>query len=170
MTGEEITLSPNQLAFIALTNEYCQTLESVAGNNRNDFVDKMTQLLPRIYISANDMDMNVMTDAYLEPSLTENDYDKVRNAVASVMADEDVYLEVFLEDMKYSDTPISSSVSENLADLYQEFYNLLHCVEYATTEDQNDLLGLCYENFTDYWGQTLVNVLRSLHHIRFTAL
>ena len=41
------------------------------------------------------------------------------------MAEEDIYLEVFLEDMKYSDTPISASVSENLADLYQEFFNLI---------------------------------------------
>ena len=86
------------------------------------------------------------------------------------MADEDVYLEVFLDDMKYSDTPISSTVSENLSDLYQEFFNLIHAVEYPTSDDQSDLLGLCYENFTDYWGQTLCNVLRALHNIRYTAV
>ncbi len=168
--SENNKLSPNELAFIALTNEFCQTVEAVMDHDRSTFVTTMVKLLPRIYITANDLDMNAMTNAYIEPALKETQYEQARSAIAQVMADEDVYLEVFLDDMKYSDTPISSTVSENLSDLYQEFFNLIHAVEYATSDDQSDLLGLCYENFTDYWGQTLCNVLRALHNIRYTAV
>lgn len=167
MNETENTLTPNELAFIALTNEYCQAVETADQSDRKQFVDTMTKLLPRIYISASDLDMNVMTDTYIAPSLDEETYNHVRQAIARLMADEDVYLEVFLDDMKYSDTPISATVSENLADLYQEFYNLVQAVQYATSDDQSDLLGLCYENFTDYWGQTLCNVMRALHGMRF---
>jgi hypothetical protein len=81
------------------------------------------------------------------------------------MGETDVYLEVFEEDMKYSDTPIAVTVSENLADLYQEFFNLVYSVKDADTEAQTQLLHLCKENFKDYWGQTLCNVMRALHAI-----
>ena len=168
--NENNKLSPNELAFIALTNEYCQTIERIHDYDRNTFVATMVKLLPRIFITADDLEMNVMTDAYIEPALKETQYEQVRQAIAQVMADEDVYLEVFLDDMKYSDTPISAMVSENLADLYQEFYNMVQAVQYASSDDQSDVVGLCYENFTDYWGQTLCNVLRALHHIKYTAI
>ncbi|MBO7610149.1 MAG: DUF5063 domain-containing protein [Muribaculaceae bacterium] len=171
MSENDIKLEPNELAFIALTNEYCQTIEKAAeGIDRDTFVKTMTKLLPRIYISANDIDMNPMANVYIDSALDETAYEQIRDTISQVMADEDIYLEVFLDDMKYSDTPISASISENLADLYQEFYNLVNAVQYATTSDQSDLLGLCYENFTDYWGQTLVNVLRALHNVRYTAI
>ena len=166
----ENKLSPNELAFIALTNEYCQAIESAADHDRDSLVGAMTKLLPRIYITASDLDMNVMTETFITSSLDEGAYDQVRDTLAQIMADEDVYLEVFLDDMKYSDTPISATVSENLADLYQEFYNLVQAVQYATSEDQSALIGLCYANFSDYWGQTLVNVLRALHNIKYTSI
>lgn len=167
--NESNKLTPNELAFIALTNEYCQAIESALDHDRDHLVSTMVKLLPRIYITANDLSLNAMTDSYIEPALRETQYEQVRGALAQVMADEDVYLEVFLDNMKYSDTPISASVSENLADLYQEFYNLVNAVQYASSDDQSDVLGLCYENFTDYWGQTLCNVMRALHTIYYNV-
>ena len=167
--NESNKLSPNELAFIALTNEYCQVIETVLDHDRGHLVSTMVKLLPRIYITANDLSLNAMTDSYIEPALRETQYEQVLNVLSQVMADEDVYLEVFLDNMKYSDTPISATVSENLADLYQEFYNLIHAVQYASSDDQSDILGLCYENFTDYWGQTLCNVMRALHTIYYNV-
>lgn len=170
MTDNETKLHPNELAFIALINEYCQMVETASqGTTCSAFVTTMTKLLPRIYISASDLDMNVMTGTEITPALDESTYDQVRQAMAQLLAEDDVYLEVFLADMKYSDTPIAASIAENLADLYQEFYNVLSSIRYATTSDQADMLGLCYENFTDYWGQTLLNVLRALHNIKYTS-
>ena len=29
-------------------------------------------------------------------------------------------------------------------------------------------LYICYENFVSYWGQQLVNVLRALHHVKYS--
>ena len=170
MVDNETKLQPNELAFIALINEYCQAVETtLQGATCNAFATTMTKLLPRIYICASDLDMNVMTGTSITPALDENTYDQVRQAIAQVMAQDDIYLEVFLADMKYSDTPIAASIAENLADLYQEFYNLLSSIRYATRSDHSDMLGLCYENFTDYWGQTLLNVLRALHNVKYTS-
>ena len=161
-------LSPNSLAFIALANEYCQTLERLMELERTEFINVMLKLLPRLYIVATDLE-SYDDDYYVDMqfALNEQDYDQLRSLISMVMAPDDVYLEVFEEDMKYSDTPISASVSENLADLYQEFFNLVYSVKDADTDAQMQLLALCKENFKDYWGQTLCNVLRALHSISY---
>ena len=161
-------LSPNSLAFIALTNEYCHAIENVIDTEREQFVAAMLKLLPRIYIAASDLDTDLLYSDYeLVPALEEDVYNQVSGLVSSVMAEEDIYLEVFVEDMKYSDTPIATSVSENLADLYQEFFNFIVSVKDATTEAQQELIGLCKANFRNYWGQTLCNVLRALNTIYY---
>ena len=110
-----------------------------------------------------DLEDDPYADAYIESALEEDVYDMMRGRVAQIMAEEDIYLEVFVEDMKYSDTPISASVSENLADLYQEFFNIIHSVQDALTETQHEMLCQCRLNFVNYWGQTLCNVLRALN-------
>lgn len=157
-------LTPNELAFIALANEYCHAMEkTLEYETRDDFVGKMLRLLPRLYISMNDLEQDPFTDAYIEQALDEDVYDIIRERVAILMADEDTYLEVFVEDMKYSDTPISASISENLADLYQEFFNLIHSVQDALTETQHEMLCQCKINAENYWSQTLCNVLRALN-------
>lgn len=166
-------LSPNALAFIALTNEYCHAIETAQPQepyrplSNLQFVHSMLKLLPRIYIVATDLFDNKgdWTDEFIESSLDENIYDQMRHKLSQIMCDDDVYLETNLDDMQYSDTPVSATISECLADLYQEFYNLVHAVQDIPTELQVNLIDACMYNFREYWGQTLCNVLRAMHTI-----
>lgn len=161
-------LPPNSLTFIALANEYCQTIENIRDFNRNSLVNTMLKLLPRLYIVISDMSHSLdAADVEMQFALDEQTYEHARELLSAVMGENDVYLEVFEEDMKYSDTPIAVTVSENLADLYQEFFNLVYSVKDVDTFAQMQLLALCKDNFKDYWGQTLCNVLRALHAIAY---
>ncbi len=162
-------ISPNSLSFIALTNEFCQAVEHAESATRENFLAVMLKILPRIYIIASDLEHEFsFSDYAIEPYLTENLYNQARDTMSRVLAEEDVYLEVFVEDMKYSDSPIASSISENLADLYQEFYNFIATVKDASTDAQIELIGVCKSNFRNYWGQTLCNVLRAIHSAYYT--
>ncbi|MBQ9466082.1 MAG: DUF5063 domain-containing protein [Muribaculaceae bacterium] len=162
----EQKLTPNSLALIALSVEYCRLMEAAPDSDRDEFVTAMLKLLPRLYISATDIDEPTgFSEYYIDDALDEATYDAVRAGVAALIAEDDVYLEVFLSDMKYSDTPIATSISENLADIYQELYNFVVSVRDATTDVQQELLAQCRDNFVNYWGSTLVNVLRALHQL-----
>ncbi|MBR1882094.1 MAG: DUF5063 domain-containing protein [Muribaculaceae bacterium] len=159
-------LSPNELAFIALANEYCEAIELALNQGEaSALADKMLRMLPRIYIVTSDLPVtdDAWRESYIEPTLTEQRYDSVRDALSAVLAEDDVYLEVMVEDMKYSDTPIATSISENLADLYQEFYNFVNSIADLPTSMQQELVAACVDNFYQYWGQTLCNVTRALH-------
>lgn len=169
MTENNSSLNPNSLAFIALSNEYCHALENIFDyDDRQAFIAEMLRLLPRLYMSASDIKNTDNTDSFIDSYLDENDYDTVRGNVSRMMADEDIYLEVFMDDMKYSDTPIGTSVSENLADIYQPLYNFVATVKDATDDTIAEAIIAIKADFDTYWGQTLCNVLRALHSIYYT--
>lgn len=168
--NDKSKLSPNALAFIGLSNEYCHAVEQAADTEREDFVASMTRLLPRIYISAADLSAeNDMEDVYyIDDSLDEESYDAVRRGIESVLGEDDTYLEVFEEDMKYSDTPIAASVAEGLSDIYQVLFNFLSAVRDSTEDNIVSALILVGEDFRQYWSRPLCNVLRALNHIRYS--
>ena len=83
------------------------------------------------------------------------------------MGEEDVYLDVFIEEMKYSDRPVSAFVSEDIADIYQDVRNFVSVYQYGLTDQMNDALFICKQNFENYWGQKLINVLRPLHSLYY---
>lgn len=166
------TLQPNELAFLALANEYCATMESAREAERDVFVASVLRMLPRIYIAASDLrrDDIAMSDAYVANALDEDYYEAVRMRVAELLGEDDTYLEVFENDMKYSDTPIGASVSEGLADLFQVFYNIVQTARDATPELIAELVPVMRDDFADYWSQTLCNVLRALNKLYYSTL
>ena len=163
---ENSKLAPNSLAFIALSNEFCSAIENAMEFEKDDFVAKMLKMLPRIYMTVTDIDIEESTeDFYALPYLDESVYDSVRSQIATLMGEDDVFLETFEEDMKYSDAPVSATISEDLADVYQQLYNFVASVRDVDTEAINSIIITCKEEFASYWGQTLCNVLRALHSV-----
>lgn len=162
-------LSTNSIAFIGLCNEYCVALEGARDDERSSFVESMLRLLPRIYIAATDLQTGVLDEeeAYIEQALDEDYYDAVRRNVEQLLGPDDVYLEVFEEDMKYSDTPVAASVSEGLADIFQVLFNFISTIRDATDETVALALQAIREDFRTYWSGSLCNVLRALNHIRY---
>lgn len=166
---DNTALNTNTLAFIALCNEYCVAMGQARESEREAFVQSMLRLLPRIYISATDLktDFDPSDEAYLESALEEDYYESVRCSVENLLGPDDVYLEVFEEDMKYSDTPIAASVSEGLADIFQVLYNFVVMVKESPEELVEMAVVAVRDEFESYWGQRLCNVMRALHGINY---
>lgn len=160
---------------IGLANEFCQAMELARETSRTDFVTAMTRLLPRLYMAAADMDNPVAAgeadeaDAYLEQALDEDYYEAVRLAVENLLGPDDVFLETFEEDMKYSDTPIGASIAEGLSDIFQVLFNFTSTVRNAAVENIPAILGAVKEEFETYWSQKLCNVMRPLNHLRYNS-
>lgn len=167
------SLAPNTLAFMALSNEYCHALETVAEKSPDEFVVLMTRLLPRIYMTAADLTRSAVAlgddDACIDRVLDENHYEAVRASVSAAMGGEDVYLEVFEEDMKYSDTPVTASLSEGLTDIFQVLYDFLETVRDAPDEIIDAAVMAVKEDFEAYWSAKLCNVMRPLNALRYSS-
>lgn len=162
-------MESNAIVFVGLCDEYCRELEAAREADRDEFVDRMLRLLPRLYISAFDIapDIYLDQDVYIEQALDEDYYDAVRRNVETLLGPDDVYLEVFEEDMKYSDTPIAASVAEGLADIFQVLYNFINTVRDAPDDLASEALAAVKEDFGSYWSKPLCNVLRALNNIKY---
>ncbi len=168
--AQQKILNNNSLAFIGLCNEYCQAVENAREMDRGDFVAAMLRILPRIYITATDVNVegSLIEDAYIDSHLEEDYYEAVRRNIENLLGPDDTYLEVFEEDMKYSDTPIAASVSEGLADLFQVCYNFLESIKDVPEELIEQGIVAMKEDFEGYWSRILCNVLRPLNQVRYS--
>lgn len=164
-------INTNSIAFIGLCNEFCVAVENTRESTREEFTDRMLRLLPRIYIAATDLTVDTpeYTEPYIDSVLEEDYYDAVRRNMETLFGEDDMYLEVFEEDMKYSDTPVAASISEGLADIFQVLYNFINTAREATDETLVTTLMAVRDDFRAYWSASLCNVLRALNHLKMNS-
>jgi hypothetical protein len=157
------------LEFLTVSVEFCSYTEHVFEKDRQQFVETMQKLLPLLYIKG----IHIPKYEFMEDNGCEDipsyvnfeNYEIVRNNVAVTMGEYDSFLDVFVEDMKYSDSPILSTISENIADIYQDIKNFVCAYKEGNVDIRFNAIALCKENFRNYWGQKLVNVLRAIHEV-----
>lgn len=170
-TGEDIVFSRNTVEFVTVAAEYCAYLEKSNEYSRNEFVDTLLKLLPLLYLKAQMLpEAEKISEDDLEDFVTEDSYEVLRMTIYDLLANKDSYLDVFVSDMKYSDTPVTKSISEDLTDIYQDVKDFVCLFKLGINETMHDAVVECKEHFAQYWGQTLVNTMRALHEIRYNTL
>ena len=143
-------------------------LERAESMKRSTFVDTSLKILPLLYLKASMLPKcETIGDEAPETYVTEEIYEILRINLAGLMGDKDDYLDVFVQDMVYSDQPIKKSISEDLADIYQDIKDFIFVFQLGLNETMNDSLAICQENFGMLWGQKLVNTLRALHDVKY---
>lgn len=169
-TESQVIFDRNVIEFVTVAAEFCGFLERAEGMKRDKFVDTSLKILPLLYLKASLLpECEMISDEYPENYVTEETYEILRMNIASVLTEKDDYLEVFLPDMAYSDTPIKKCISEDLADIYQDIKDFIFIFQLGLNETMNDSLVICKENFGNIWGQKLVNTLRALHDVKYNT-
>lgn len=168
---EKIVYNKHVLDFVTIAVEVCAFLEDETSLPRDKWVDRLLKMLPLLYVKALLLpDTDPMEEDPLATFVREVDYSRVTNKVTEIMGEEDVFLEVFLEDMKYSETPVTTFISESIADIYQDIRDFVSIYQFGLEAQMNDAICQCKENFRLFWGQKLVNVLRPLHAVLFASM
>lgn len=166
----QVIFDKNSIEFVTVAAEYCGFIERSRGADRDAFVDTALKILPLLYLKASLIpECEMIGEDDLEVFVTEDDYECVRRAMADVLGAQDDYLEVFLPDMAYSDTPIKKCISEDLADIYQDLKDFISVFRLGLNATMNDSLCICKDHFAEFWGQRLVNTMRALHDVKYNA-
>ena len=164
----QVIFDRDVVEFVTVAAEFCKYLEQAEGKHRTTFVDTTLKILPLLYLKATLLPpCETLGDDLPEHYVTEETYEVLRMTLAGILAEKDAYLDVFMEDMKYSDQPITRYISEDLADIYQDIKDFIFVFQLGLNETMHDALAICQENFRLYWGQKLVNTLRALHEARY---
>lgn len=168
---DEYIFSKNTIEFVTVGVEFCAFMEKVSEIEKKEFIDTSVKMLPLLYLKATllpDKEDDDEYDVNVEHFVNEEIYEYIRNSIEQLLGEQDSYLEVFQSDMQYSETPIVANISEDMTDIYQDIKDFVSIYSLGNEESMRTALNECKDNFINYWGQKLVNVLRALHSLRYS--
>jgi len=161
-----LVYSKNVIELITVANEFCSFLERSDEMDSTDFLSRLQKMLPLLYLKASLLpDFENDADEELEKYVTEVDYNLIQQKVLRHTGAGDDYQEVFLSGMQFSETALTESIAENVADIYQDMKDLILSFRTLNEEVMELALSESKTNFTQFWGQKLVNCLRAVHNL-----
>jgi hypothetical protein len=162
--------SHNVIEFVAAANEFCKYAEHASELKGDEMLKILQRLLPFLYLKASFLPaLEPVFEDGNEKFVTEADWNRINSAFRKQLGTADDYLEVFDERFDESETPVPSSLAENMADIYQDIKNFLLLYQTGTREVMNDALWECRMNFENIWGQKLVNSMRAIHKFIYSG-
>lgn len=167
----DIAYSSWAVEFVILAREYCTKWDEEiipAPNPLVSFRDWLFEFLGLLYYKATRLPklLHVPDFESLGTSLSEMQYHRISTHAAECIGEAENELELALTDDEarlFQGTPL---LSEIVADLYQELYELLVHFRDGELERMVQALARCQYNFLTEWGAKVLLSLRWLHMLR----
>ncbi|HAQ20061.1 MAG TPA: DUF5063 domain-containing protein [Prolixibacteraceae bacterium] len=161
-----LVYSKNVIELITVANEFCSFVERSEEMETSDFLSRLQKLLPLLYLKASLLPVfSLEADDELEKYVTEIDYNLIQQKILRHTGAGDDYQEIFLSGMQFSESALTASIAENVADIYQDMKDLVMSFRTLDEEVMELALSECQNNFSQLWGQKLVNCLRAIHNL-----
>lgn len=164
-----IAYSKNVIELITVANEFCSFLERSEEMESSTFMSHLQKILPLLYLKASLLPVfEFESDDEPEKFVTELDYNLIQQKVLHHTGANDDYQEVFLSGMQFSESALTASISENIADIYQDMKDLVMSYRTLNDEVMEQAIWESQNNFSQLWGQKLVNCLRAVHNVIYS--
>ncbi len=156
--------SRNVVEFTAVAVEFCKYAEHASELKGDEMLKILQRLLPLLYLKASLLpQVEPFFENGNEKFVSEADWSRIHESFRQLLGTADDYLEIFDEKFEVSEAPVPTSISENMADIYQDMKDFLLLYQTGTQEVMNDAVWECRMNFENIWGQKLVNSMRAIH-------
>ena len=169
-TNSDPVYSRNVVEFVAVANEFCKYAEHASELKGDELLKILQRILPLMYLKAS---LLPQLDSFFEDGnekfVTEADWTDLNESLKEKFGTANDYLEVFDEKINETEGPVISSISENMADIYQDIKDFLLLYQTGTGEVMNDAVWECRMNFENFWGQKLVNSMRAIHKFIYSG-
>jgi hypothetical protein len=162
--------SRNVVEFVAVANEFSKYAEHASELNGDELLKILQRILPLMYLKASLLpQLEPFFEDGNEKFVTESDWTRIQDTLREKFGTANDYLEVFDEKTNESGEPALASISENLADIYQDIKDFLLLYQTGTSDVMNDAVWECKLNFESFWGQKLVNSMRAIHKFIYSG-
>lgn len=165
---KQLVYSRNALEFATVAKEYCAFIENVDKLKRKVFIAASAKLLPLLYYKAS---LLPQTEPLYEEGnikhVTEELYEATRLKLKAFMGEHDEFPEVFDPRTAETDEQFNATLSEYLADVYQDLKDFTMLYQNGQVDEMNDALWECRLSFEEYWGIRLANSIRAVHQLNY---
>jgi hypothetical protein len=169
-TNTDPVYSRNVIEFVAVANEFCKYTEHASELKGDELLKILQRILPLMYLKAS---LLPKLDPFFEDGnekfVTESDWNNINEIFKEKFGTANDYLEVFDERISNTEGSLAASISEDMADIYQDMKDFLLLYQTGTGEVMNDALWECRMNFENFWGQKLVNSMRAIHKFIYSG-
>ena len=170
-TGNRLLREESVVSFIVAAAKYCALVETESTTEwTEETMRECRTILSEVYASALRFPDVELRAEYAESELperivTEDSYRKVMLRLRKFFGEEDRFPEAQHEDQKLSERPVSVSLSELMADLYQALADPLWNIRQNGPRILPETLADLKYAFEIEWGKKLLSVLKQLHNL-----
>lgn len=153
------------IEFVAVAKEFCDFVETAPQMECKDFLQRLQKFIPLVYLKGVLLPTSEIDESGLtEDAVSEDEYNDLYTEIHRLLGEFDEYLEVFDDNMQYSEAPVVHSISEKTCDIYQDLKNFIDSFRCGIPEVIEEALWELNNNFELYWGKACAGVLRAIHH------
>jgi hypothetical protein len=155
--------SKNTLEFITVCNDFCITMSYPAKIDFVSLTDYLVKVLPLLYLKAALLpEVEVSNPDMNERFVTQEEWEKLFLELRKLMGGNDEFW--YIDQNSENADPIKGSISEHLADIFQDLQDFLLLYQKNSIDAKENALNEVARSFRLYWGYRLVNVQNILHH------
>lgn len=152
--------------FITISAEFCLFVEKALTIPPAEFLDKTRKILSLLYLKGSLFPKtDYQANDEIETFVTEEDWYFVHDSIQKQLGPFDVYKDIQISEATGNPEIVTSSISEDIADIYQDIKNFISLVNMGTEDTLQDAVGECTINFEEFWGQKTVRALKAIHII-----
>lgn len=159
---EDIIYSREVIEFITVANEFCLSAEGLNSMTREEYIINTYKILTLLQLKALTLPKpEPIDDAQTESFINEADWHFIDNGISTKLGSFEIF-----SDLREPIDPLTSieiSISECLADTYQDLKDFTQLYQFGNVEAITQGLWECKTNFEQVWGPRIMIVIREFH-------
>jgi hypothetical protein len=163
--------SPEMVALVSAASQCCSFLEQVKETDGRGFITASVRHLSAVYAEMLRIgETEPVFESAGEPTVTEQDWSAVYQGVAMILGTHNEILRPAEENEVDRSELVPHTISEDLADVYQELKDFTSIYGRGMEELMNDAAWELKERFEEHWGKKLLRSLSALHQLYVTGI
>jgi hypothetical protein len=163
----EMAYSKNVLEVITICNEFCMFLEEIGKYEKQYIYSYLQKILPLLYLKGALIPyVEVSSGEITERFVTQEEWQDIYNSLKNKFGNDNSFKFIDYK-AKFDDGFEDGSISEMLADIYQELKDFLILYQKNTTTARENSVHTLREMFEVYWGVRVINVHKAIHMLLY---
>lgn len=158
--------SANVLDMLTVANEFCLFTEKADKYNAEEVLQYYAKICPLLYLKGAILPVVEPDEDYIgERFVNEDQWENIYNSLLPLFADKDEFFTLSYDTA--DNIPLKASISEHLADIYQDLKDFVILYQKNLTYAKQNAVFECRSLFISHWGRRIASLLPALHSIAF---
>jgi hypothetical protein len=154
------------LDFVKAANACCAFLEDLKGTEGKSFITDLIKHLSGVYTTfISTGETEPVLESPPEPAVSEQEWSSLFQKIAMILGPHNDILRMAKEEEFDRSELVNHTISEDVADLYQELRDFTSIYSHGIEELMNDSAWELRERFAEHWGAKLLRALLALHEL-----